>query len=155
MPPSMAAVMADPPTQDLCHDSVSLFIRLLCHLRAALCVQAHNRLADYGLRARLQTLWRDAHGTASAGQSQKHTSPQTKQKRKKLKESAKSEADDGAAATDDAMANTHMENVLNHPADFVSAQQKTVFAVCNSYKDLFLPNHPYPVRYDILCDCEL
>lgn len=110
--------------------------------------QAHDRLADYGLRARLQTLWRDAHGTASAGHSQKHTSSQTKQKRKKLKESAKSEADDGAAATGDAMANTHMENVLDHPADFVSAQQKTVFAVCNSYKDLFLPNHPYPVRSD-------
>ena len=46
------------------------------------------------------------------------------------------------------MASAHMQNVDDQLPDFETAQQAAVFAVCNSYKDLFLPNYPYPTRYD-------
>ena len=90
-------------------------------------------------------MWRDAHSKPAENKAQQpkfHT-----KKKQRSNKAAQADADaDRAAAGEDLLANSHMENVADQPADFVSAQQRAIFAVCNSYMDLFLPNHPYPVR---------
>ncbi|DBA68662.1 TPA: hypothetical protein ACH3X2_013458 [Trebouxia sp. C0005] len=109
--------------------------------------QVYDRLGSYGVKARLQTLWRDAHskllGADKQGQSQ--NTYHTKKKAKPFK-AARTHAKTDAAASEDALASSHMKNVSEQPSDFVNAQQQAAFAVCNSYMDLFLPNQPYPVR---------
>jgi hypothetical protein len=114
-------------------------------------MQAYDRLGSYGVKARLQTLWRDAHSTLSGAdkQAQKQNTFHSKKKAKPCK-AAQTDAKADAAASEDALASSHMKNVSEQPADFVNAQQQAAFAVCNSYMDLFLPNQPYPVRQVLL-----
>ena len=111
------------------------------------CMQAYDRLGNYGVKARLQTLWRDAHSILSGAdkQVQKQNTFHTKKKPKPCTP-AQTDAKTDAAASEDALASSHMTNVSEQPSDFVSAQQQAAFAVCNSYMDLFLPNQPYPIR---------
>ena len=103
-------------------------------------MQAHPQLKDYGIKGRLQSLWHDAHSTQS--QSRQHM-PRSKQPKK----APEAVAAASGGASQDALAASHMKNLPDQPADFVDARQAAVFAVCNSYMDLFLANHPYPVRY--------
>ena len=108
-------------------------------------MQVRNSLQAYGVRPRLQTLWRDAHGLAVPSD---NTTPSGKAKKRQRKSSqldAESEVLPDEA-TADALASTHMEGMTDQRSDFVSPQQSAVFAICNSYKDLLLPNHPYPTR---------
>ncbi len=114
-------------------------------------MQAYDRLGSYGVKARLQTLWRDAHSTLSGAdkQAQRQNTFHSKKKAKPCK-AAQTDAKADAAASEDALASSHMKNVSEQPADFVNAQQQAAFAVCNSYMDLFLPNQPYPVRQVLL-----
>lgn len=114
-------------------------------------MQAYDRLGSYGVKARLQTLWRDAHSTLSGAdkQSQKQKLPHTKKKAKPCK-AAQIDAKTDAAASEDTLASSHMTNVSEPPSDFINAQQQAAFAVCNSYMDLFLPNQPYPIRQVLL-----
>ncbi len=110
------------------------------------CVQAHDKLGSFGVKPRLQTLWREAHATLSAAESQKQQgSLSAKQKKAKRAANGKNNTD-SAAAAGDALADTHMQSVPEQTADFIDPQQKAAFAACNSYMDLFLPNCPYPVR---------
>ena len=81
-------------------------------------------------------LWMDAHAATSVGSARNQKRPRAK--------AAGDEA--AAAASSDALADTHMVNVDDQTARFISAQQQAVFAVCNSYTDLFLANHDYLVK---------
>ena len=112
-------------------------------------MQAYDRLGSYGVKARLQTLWRDAHSTLSGADKQSQNTFHTKKKAKPCK-AAQTDPKTDAAASKDALASSHMKNVSEQPADFVNAQQQAAFAVCNSYMDLFLPNQPYPIRQVLL-----
>jgi hypothetical protein len=110
-------------------------------------MQAYDTLGSYGVKARLQTLWRDAHGTLSGADKQsQRQKPHHSKKKAKPGKLAQTNAKTDAAASEDALASSHMENVSEQPSDFVNAQQQAAFAVCNSYMDLFLPNQPYPIR---------
>ena len=113
----------------------------------------------------------DAHATATAPSSQQHGSSKQKQhtsdktevsvseapaatspqhastKQKKQRKGDRTEEDGSeAVAMLDPLAATHMANMPNQAASFVDQQQAAVFAVCNSYMDLFLANQPYPIR---------
>ena len=96
-------------------------------------MQAHVQLSSYGIKSRLQGLWRDAHSTDSR--------PSQHNKKQRLKLNSNTET-----ASEDALADSHMQNVTDKSLCFTDAQQAAVFAVINSYTDLFLPNQPYPIR---------
>ncbi len=114
-------------------------------------MQAYDRLGSYGVKARLQTLWRDAHSMLSGADKQsQRQKPHHSKKKAKPCEAAQTDAQTDAAASKDALASSHMTNVSEQPSDFVNAQQQAAFAVCNSYIDLFLPNQPYPIRQVLL-----
>ncbi|KAL3155972.1 hypothetical protein ABBQ32_012964 [Trebouxia sp. C0010 RCD-2024] len=97
--------------------------------------QAYGQLSKYGVKARLQSLWRDAHSIAPPAHQRQ---PAPKRKRPQ----------DSSTAAEDALGAPHGDSAASLQADFVTLQQAVVFAVCNSYMDLFLPNHPYPARPD-------
>ncbi|KAL3145860.1 hypothetical protein ABBQ38_015229 [Trebouxia sp. C0009 RCD-2024] len=97
--------------------------------------QAYGLLSKYGIKARLQTLWRDAHSIAPPANQHKSEPKRRRQQ-------------DTSTAAEDALAAPQAETVGSQQTDFVTPQQAAVFAVCNSYMDLFLPSHPYPVRSD-------
>lgn len=96
-------------------------------------LQAYGQLSKYGVKARLQSLWRDAHSIAPPAHQRQ---PAPKRKRPQ----------DSSTAAEDALGAPHGDSAASLQADFVTLQQAVVFAVCNSYMDLFLPNHPYPAR---------
>ena len=109
-------------------------------------MQVYTILQSYGVRPRLQALWRDAHGTAGPSDGPFPQSNKAKKRQRKAQQ-AEAELDLNAEeAAPDALAFKHMQCMTEAQADFVSLQQSAVFAICNSYKDLFLPNYPYPTR---------
>lgn len=109
-------------------------------------MQVYTSLQSYGVRPRLQALWRDAHGSAGPSDGPVPQSNKARKRHRKAQQ-AESEADLNAQeAAPDTLASKHMQSIPEQHADFVSAQQSAVFAICNSYKDLFLPNYPYPTR---------
>lgn len=100
-------------------------------------LQVHGQLSKYGFKSRLQGLWRDTHSIDPLP-NQQRSSP--KRKRQSQDNSCTAFKDANAAAAID------REDVQGQVSDFVDTKQAAAFAVCNSYMDLFLPNHPYPVR---------
>ena len=101
-------------------------------------LQANVQLSSYGIKSRLQGLWRDAHSTDA--RSNQHD-PLSKKEKQRLKSDLNLEP-----ASEDALADSHMQNVTAQSPHFDDARQAAVFAVINSYADVFLPNHPYPIR---------
>lgn len=97
-------------------------------------LQVHGQLSKYGVKSRLQGLWRDAHSAYPMPKQQRNVP------KRKWQDNQSTAAEDAAAAID-------KEGVPGQVSDFVDPQQAAAFAVCNSYTDVFLPNHPYPVRY--------
>ena len=96
-------------------------------------LQVHGQLSKYGVKARVQSLWRDTLSIDPLP-NQQRSAPKRKRQ------------DNTSTASQDAAAAIGREGVPGQTSDFVDPKQAAAFAVCNSYMDLFLPNHPYPVR---------
>lgn len=113
-----------------------------------------SNLQAYGVRPRLQALWRAAHGLATPADAPAQSKKAKKRQRKADPHDSDDNQDDTVGvtansdeATADALAATHMQSPPQQHLDFVTPQQSAVFAICNSYKDLLLPNHTSPTRH--------